>query len=99
LLAIAMLAPALPRWSQQVAASLAVRCGFIFVAVAAPSLLTTVVKRVIGRARPYVGETVDPFLFHPGIWRSEYASLPSGHATTAFAALIAIGALWPRLRP
>ena len=29
----------------------------------------------------------------------EYASLPSGHATTAFAAAVAIGALWPRTRP
>ena len=27
-----------------------------------------------------------------------YASLPSGHATTAFAALVAFGTLWPRAR-
>ncbi len=26
-------------------------------------------------------------------------AFPSGHATTAFAAAIAFGALWPRLRP
>ena len=32
-------------------------------------------------------------------WRSDYAAFPSGHATTAFAAAIAIGALWPKLRP
>ncbi len=28
----------------------------------------------------------------------DYASLPSGHATTAFAALVAIGAIWPQAR-
>src|SRR4051794_32549508 len=72
LFAIAILAPALPRWSQQVAASLAVRFGFIFAAIAIPGLFGTIVKRVIGRARPYVGDTIDPFLFHPGVWRSEY---------------------------
>ncbi len=31
-------------------------------------------------------------------WRVDYASLPSGHATTAFAVAVAIGALWPRTR-
>jgi undecaprenyl-diphosphatase len=34
----------------------------------------------------------------PFIWQPEYASMPSGHATTATAAAIAIGAVWPRLR-
>jgi undecaprenyl-diphosphatase len=37
-------------------------------------------------------------LYHPFVWKVEYASLPSGHGTTAFAAAVAIGALWPRLR-
>jgi undecaprenyl-diphosphatase len=41
----------------------------------------------------------DVFLYKFFIWRAEYASFPSGHATTAFAAAVAIGALWPRLRP
>jgi len=29
----------------------------------------------------------------------EYASLPSGHAVDSFAAAMAIGVLWPRMRP
>ena len=53
---------------------------------------------MIGRARPLVGGSLDPTLFSPFIWRSEYASLPSGHATTAFAVLVAFGTLWPRAR-
>ena len=34
----------------------------------------------------------------PFVWRPEYASMPSGHATTAASAAIAIGAIWPRAR-
>ena len=41
----------------------------------------------------------DAFLYKFFLWRVEYASFPSGHATTAFAAAVAFGVLWPRLRP
>jgi undecaprenyl-diphosphatase len=54
------------------------------------------VKRRIGRVRP---SAAGPFAYEPFSWRSEYASFPSGHTTTAFAALVAIGAICPRLRP
>ena len=94
----AALSPSLSRTSQSVLAVLAVRFGFLFVAIGAPSLFATIVKRLIGRARPYVGSHDDPFSYMPFIWRPEYASMPSGHATTATAAAIAIGAVWPRLR-
>jgi undecaprenyl-diphosphatase len=33
------------------------------------------------------------------VWRADHASMPSGHTTTAFAAAMAIGLLWPRSRP
>ena len=80
-------------------AVLAARFGFLFVAIGLPGLFATIIKRLIGRARPYVGGHDDPFAYMPFIWRPEYASMPSGHATTATAAAIAIGAVWPRLRP
>ena len=35
----------------------------------------------------------------PFIWRSEYASMPSGHSANVAAAAIAIGALSPKMRP
>ena len=63
-----------------------------------PGLFDTIVKRMIGRARPTVGGHDDPFHYVPFIWRPEYASMPSGHATTAVAAAVAIGAIWPRTR-
>jgi undecaprenyl-diphosphatase len=100
LLVIAAVAsPSSTHLAQGVFAALGVRFGFLFVAIALPGLFTTIVKRLIGRARPYVGGYDNPFLYKPFIWQPAYASMPSGHATTAAAAAIAIGALWPRLRP
>jgi membrane-associated phospholipid phosphatase len=95
----AVLSPWLTKMSQGVLAALAVRFGFLFVAIGLPSLFATVIKRLIGRARPYVGGHDDPFAYMPFIWKPEYASMPSGHATTAAAAAVAIGAVWPRVRP
>ncbi len=96
--ALAALPPMLPRVQQLVVAAVMVRVGFLFVAIGLPGLFGTIIKRMIGRARPMVTGTIDPYAFSPFIWRADYASLPSGHATTAFAALVAIGTLWPRAR-
>lgn len=91
--------PAMTRTSQLVLASLAVRLSFLFIAIALPGLVVTIVKRLIGRARPFVGGEPDAFLYKLSIWKAEFASFPSGHATTAVAAAVAFGVLWPRLRP
>jgi membrane-associated phospholipid phosphatase len=91
-----MASPTLDHMSRAVFAMVAVRLGYVFIAVGLPGLVVTVVKRWIGRARP---SAAGPFAYHPFSWRPEYASFPSGHATTAFAALVAIGAICPRLRP
>jgi membrane-associated phospholipid phosphatase len=94
----ALSSPALPQATRGVLAALAARFGFLFVAIGAPGLFTTIVKRLIGRARPYMEIHSDPFTYVPFAWRPEYASLPSGHATTAVATAFAIAALWPRSR-
>jgi undecaprenyl-diphosphatase len=88
--------PALDQMSRAVLAMVAVRLGFVFVAVGLPGLVSTIVKRWIGRVRP---SDAGPFAYEPFSWRPEYASFPSGHSTTAFAALVAIGVIFPRLRP
>ena len=99
LLAVAMLnAPELTRLTQGVLDALAARFGFLFLAIGLPGLFVTIVKRLIGRARPYVGGHIDPFAYMPFAWRPQYASMPSGHATTSVAAALAIGAIWPRTR-
>jgi undecaprenyl-diphosphatase len=100
LLALACSArPQLGRSVQLSIAALSVRLTFVFVAIGLPGLFTSIVKNMIGRARPFVGGSANPFLYHPFEWRPAYASLPSGHTTTAVAAAVAIGALWPRSRP
>lgn len=67
---------------------------YIFIGVGLPSLISTLVKRIIGRARPvhflqdgYYGVT--PFSLD-----ASYASFPSGHSTTigALAMVLAIAA-------
>jgi undecaprenyl-diphosphatase len=95
----ALASPTLTSMSQRVLAAVAVRLSFLFVAIALPGLVFTIVKRLIGRARPLVGGSLDPFLHRPLGWSVEYASLPSGHATDAAAVATAIGALWPQTRP
>jgi undecaprenyl-diphosphatase len=87
----------LPRFSRAILAAFAVRLGFVFMAVGLPSLFATIVKRLIGRGRPFV-EGTDVFAYEPFSWTARYASMPSGHATTAFAALVAIGAIFPQAR-
>ena len=89
----------LPQLTRGVIGALAARFGFLFLAVGAPGLFGTIIKRLIGRARPYMDAHGSPFTYMPFAWRPEYASMPSGHATTAASAAIAIGALWPRARP
>ncbi|HLN38404.1 MAG TPA: phosphatase PAP2 family protein [Xanthobacteraceae bacterium] len=94
----AVTSPRLTPLTQGVLAMLTVRFGFLFLAIGLPGLFVTIVKRLIGRARPYVGNPDDPFIYRPFVWAPEYASMPSGHATTAASAAIAIGALWPKSR-
>jgi undecaprenyl-diphosphatase len=96
IIALAILAATTQRLARLTVVSLIVRLEFIFVAIALPGLVVTVVKRLIGRVRPSV---VGPFAYVPFSWRPDYASMPSGHATTAFAAAVALGVLWPRARP
>jgi undecaprenyl-diphosphatase len=98
LLLLAALPRVLTPFSQRVLATIMVRVGFLFTAIAVPSLFVTIIKRMIGRARPFVGGSLDPLLFSPFAWVPAYAGMPSGHATTAFAALVAFGTLWPRAR-
>jgi undecaprenyl-diphosphatase len=98
LIALAILdTPALPPFARNVLVSFSVRLGFVFTAIALPGLFVTVVKRLIGRARP-IAANDNVWAFVPFGWKVEYASLPSGHATTAFAALVAIGAIFPPAR-
>jgi membrane-associated phospholipid phosphatase len=88
--------PSLNHVTRGVLAMIATRVGFVFLAVGVPGLFISVIKRFIGRVRP---SPAGPFAYEPFHWRPDFASLPSGHTTTAFATLVAVGALFPRARP
>jgi membrane-associated phospholipid phosphatase len=98
LLLAAVASPTLTTPARAVLAGLGARLGFVFLAVGLPGLFVSIVKRLIGRARPFVGGHEDPFAYVPFAWHPAFASMPSGHATAAVAAAIAIGAIWPRTR-
>lgn len=89
--------PRMSRIDRGVLAAFAVRLSFAFAAIGLPSLFVSIVKRLIGRARP-LSDAGDVWSYMPFIWKVQYASFPSGHATTAFSALVAIGALFPEAR-
>jgi membrane-associated phospholipid phosphatase len=76
------------------------RLAFLFAAVAATGLTVNIIKRAIGRVRPL---HVDPgayLTFDPLAWHANAASLPSGHATTAWTVAAAFVLLFgPRARP
>ena len=73
--------------------------GFILIGVGLPSLVATIIKRVIGRARPELLETLGNFSFQPGLVDWTHQSFPSGHATTALALAFVIGFLSRRWFP
>lgn len=76
---------------------LAALSGFIFVGVGLPSLVATLLKRIIGRGRPETWTVDVPLGFQSPNWTAyAYQSFPSGHATTAFSLATVIGLLWPR---
>lgn len=95
ILAAACSTPAIGRFTNGVLVSIAVRAAFLFLAIGVPGLLVTVGKRLIGRVRP---SALGPFAYEPFSWKAAYASFPSGHATTAFAAAVAVSLVWPRAR-
>jgi undecaprenyl-diphosphatase len=79
-------------------ATLAARCFFVFTVAAFSGILSQVLKRIIGRARPRMFDQFGEFHFVIPGFPSVYASFPSGHAITAFACAVALSYFVPRLR-
>lgn len=71
---------------------------FLFVSVAASGLIVDLLKGLIGRLRPYELFTHQAYGFEPFSIHWSHNSFPSGHGQTAFAALSALAAIWPRVR-
>ncbi|RZA19317.1 MAG: phosphatase PAP2 family protein, partial [Proteobacteria bacterium] len=83
----------LRQWSRQ----LLVITSFIFLGVGVPSIAATLLKRIIGRARPQEWKAEAPLSFNPLNWDAySFQSFPSGHSTTAFSLALTIAFLWPK---
>ena len=71
---------------------------FIFAAIAVSGLAASLIKNVIGRARPKMFDLYGPVEFQPMTFDADYASFPSGHSTTAGALAAILAILWPSAR-
>ncbi len=71
---------------------------YFFLTTAAAGLLVQIVKRAVGRVRPRIAGDGSSFTFHPFTMVNGYASFPSGHAASSFAAATALGLIVPRWR-
>src|SRR5437588_9278533 len=72
-LAAILCTPVAGRMTSLVLTSLIVRLGYLFLAIALPSLFVTIVKRLIGRVRP---SDLGPFTYLPWSWKAAFASMP-----------------------
>ncbi|MDA7949519.1 MAG: phosphatase PAP2 family protein [Hyphomicrobiaceae bacterium] len=71
---------------------------FLFAAVATTGLAASLTKNVLGRARPKLYETLGSLEFQPFTFDADFASFPSGHATTAGALAGVLIIIWPKAR-
>jgi membrane-associated phospholipid phosphatase len=71
---------------------------YVFTTVAFSGLLANLFKNLIGRARPPFTPKGESWLSRPFGDAYDFASFPSGHATTAGALAMALALLFPRFR-
>ncbi|MGA9444217.1 MAG: phosphatase PAP2 family protein [Methyloceanibacter sp.] len=72
--------------------------GFAFVSIGGAGLIAMLCKNILGRARPKLYEELGHFDFTLFAFDADYASLPSGHATSIFAFATVVAILVPRSR-
>ena len=73
--------------------------AYFFVGVGLPGLVSSLVKRGVGRARPEFAEQFGPLDLHSFVNDWMHQSFPSGHATTAFAMCFVVSFVRPRWFP
>jgi undecaprenyl-diphosphatase len=98
MLVVLIVSPRLRGGARAIWLNFGTRLQFLFLAVLTPVMVGEILKWAIGRGRPFVGGKADAFHFMPFTGGGAYASLPSGHAITAFALAFAVTAIWPQAR-
>ncbi len=71
---------------------------YLFTAVALSGMGVSLLKNILGRARPKYFEKLGPLEFQPFTFDHSFASFPSGHATTAGAVAGVMAIVWPGAR-
>ncbi len=70
------------------------KAALVFAAVLGAGIFVKILKFIVGRARPYMGDIG----FSPFTYDSDFASWPSGHTSSVFAFAVAAGMAVPILR-
>lgn len=94
LLIVLLIMPRLNGVSRQVLIAFGTRIQYVFFAVLFAVLTGEVLKYIIGRSRPFVGGDANAFYYQHFAGNPAFESLPSGHATTAFALAFAVASVW-----
>jgi membrane-associated phospholipid phosphatase len=89
--------PGLARLSLRRATRLTQGLWFFLVAISLAETCSSLLKLVIGRARPRMLDEAGLYAFQPWQFDSAWASFPSGHATTIGAIITGLALIWPRL--
>jgi membrane-associated phospholipid phosphatase len=71
--------------------------AFVFLGIAVPGIISNIIKRLVGRGRPFEFDQSGAFSFQNIFNDWTFQSFPSGHTTTAIALAFVVGFLWPRL--
>ncbi len=72
--------------------------AFVLVSIAGAGVIATLLKYLIGRARPSQFLEHGAYYVSPAMIDSEFASFPSGHSTNLFALAFSLALLFPRAR-
>lgn len=94
LILILLVLPRLSGMSRSVLISFGVRVQYLFFSVLIAVLISETLKYIVGRGRPFVGGQANAFNFSHFAGGEAFASLPSGHAVTAFALAFAVSSVW-----
>ncbi len=92
-----VMARALTQTMQQRARAIAMSAAFIFASVALSGTTANLLKRLIGRPRPYQSLEDGSFGLSP-LSGARFEGFPSGHATTLGALAACLAILFPRYR-
>lgn len=76
----------------------AVSSAYFLAAMALSGILVPTFKVLIGRLRPKFLFNEGVYAFHPFTFRMGDVTFPSGHSQIIFAAMLALGFIFPRLR-